>query len=78
MAFSTLAFQVDGLSCGGCVARVERALSALDGVAEAQAQLATGMVRVSGAELSQTQITEALDKAGYPPRRLQETASRYG
>ena len=39
-------FDVEGMHCASCVARVEQALAAVDGVAEAHANLATNQVSV--------------------------------
>ena len=38
---------VDGMHCGGCIARIERTLTALPGLTAARANLSTKRVRVS-------------------------------
>jgi Cu+-exporting ATPase len=38
---NTTTFQIEGMTCASCVARVERALSAISGVAVASVNLAT-------------------------------------
>ncbi|HRK20135.1 MAG TPA: heavy-metal-associated domain-containing protein, partial [Hyphomicrobiaceae bacterium] len=40
-------FPVEGMSCASCVARVEKAVKALPGVAEATANFATGRLTVT-------------------------------
>ena len=40
----TITLSVDGMSCASCVGRVERALSALDGVASVSVNLAANLV----------------------------------
>jgi len=58
---------VDGLSCASCVGRVERALTALEGVRDAAVNLANGTVRLdmtSPADMAD--VAAALDRAGYP------------
>jgi heavy metal translocating P-type ATPase len=43
----TVALNIDGMSCASCVGRVEKALKSLDGVSEAQVNLATERATVS-------------------------------
>ena len=46
-------FPVEGMTCASCVARVERSLSAVTGVAEASVNFATEQARVkAGPEVS--------------------------
>ena len=61
----TLTLEVEGMSCASCVGRVERALTAVPGVEGAEANLATGRVRVTGAAEAPA-MSEALDGVGYP------------
>lgn len=64
-----LEFSIEGLHCGGCVGRAEAALHAVQGVASAEVNLATGRAQVSGdGTLSSSMLVEALDQAGYPAR----------
>jgi copper chaperone CopZ len=61
--------QVSGMTCKSCVARVNRALSGLDGVREIEVELGRGMVRIRHApELTAMQLAERVSKAGYPSR----------
>jgi len=71
-----LVFEIDGMSCAGCVARAERAIAAVQGVARAEVNLATRSGRITlgddpGADVTRA-VTGALAAAGYPavPRRL--------
>jgi P-type Cu+ transporter len=64
-AESSLTLPVVGMNCASCVGRVERALTAVPGVTGAEANLATGAVRISGAGEPRA-LTEALAQAGYP------------
>ena len=69
IAPETLQWQIDGMSCASCVARVERSLAKLEGVSSAQANLATESVQVAfEAPATADQIRAALDRAGYPVR----------
>ncbi len=60
-------FEIEGMNCASCVARVEKALKGIEGVHEAQANLALETVHVTGAVIVKD-VTAALDKAGYPAR----------
>jgi len=64
---SSLTFNVRDMSCASCVGRVEKALLAVTGVADAQVNLANETVRVSGnTDLDAHAIEAALQDAGYP------------
>ncbi|MDO5471661.1 MAG: heavy metal translocating P-type ATPase [Akkermansia sp.] len=59
-------FQVTGMSCSACSARVERAVAALPGVECVQVNLLTGSMRVGHtAEQSAAGIIAAVEAAGY-------------
>ncbi len=60
-------FKVDGMSCGHCVGRVEKALAATAGVVEAKVDLDSGTAEVRfGAETDADRIAAAITDAGYP------------
>jgi P-type Cu+ transporter len=61
---------VDGMTCASCSARVERALGRLDGVQEANVNLATeqATVRFDASKLSPVVVLDAIREAGYEPR----------
>ncbi|HEY3047553.1 MAG TPA: heavy metal translocating P-type ATPase, partial [Polaromonas sp.] len=59
-------FPVEGMTCASCVARVERSLSAVTGVAEASVNFATEQARVkAGPGVSMQTLKAAVEKAGY-------------
>jgi len=63
---------VEGMSCASCTGRVERALAAVDGVIEANVNLATGRARVrhlAGA-VSPEHLAAAAARAGYPAKAV--------
>ena len=64
---SALGFEVEGMTCASCVARVEKALQAVPGVAEASVNLATEKATVRGAAAPEA-ILAAIRKAGYEAR----------
>ncbi len=68
---------IDGMTCASCVARVERALKKVDGVADASVNLATETARVTLSPDLATQtaggqapalLLRAIRNAGYTPR----------
>ena len=57
---------VEGMSCNGCAASVERALRTLDAVAEVQVDLASGRVTVDLAgNATVEQLVQAVSTAGF-------------
>jgi len=63
----TIEFPITGLSCASCVARAERALSDVAGVAEARVNLATETAHVAfDAPAEPEALMAALSNAGYP------------
>ena len=62
-----ITLRVTGMTCAACVRRVERAVSAVDGVAKAVVNLATNTARVTldpGAQPTAA-IVRAVRDAGY-------------
>ena len=58
---------VSGMSCAGCVRRVERAVAAVPGVREVMVNLATERASITPGEgFRLSDLTQALDAAGYP------------
>lgn len=58
---------VEGMTCGGCAAAVERIVSRIDPGAKAKVDLGAGEARIEG-EAAPEAVCEALSKAGYPAR----------
>lgn len=56
---------VDNMSCGGCAARVTRAVQALDPQAKVEVLLKDRLVRVESSETPDA-IASAITSAGYP------------
>jgi Cu2+-exporting ATPase len=57
-------FNVTGMSCAACSARVEKAVSKVDGVTSCSVNLLTNSMNVEGDATSE-KIIEAVEKAGY-------------
>ena len=72
-----LTLRVDGMTCGNCRARVERALNALEGVAGADVNLATERARIVYLPevLNPPAIADAIRGAGYVPGEVDASAA---
>lgn len=57
-------YNVTGMSCAACSARVEKAVSSVDGVSSCSVNLLTNSMGVDGTATSK-EIIEAVEKAGY-------------
>lgn len=57
-------YRVDGMTCGGCVRHVEKALRATPGVTEVSVDLKQGTATVSGAASFEA-LAAQVDEAGY-------------
>ncbi len=57
-------FQVGGMSCAACSARVEKAVSALGGIESCSVNLLTASMNVEG-DVSDEDIIKTVEKAGY-------------
>ena len=65
---------IEGMTCASCVGRVERALTALDGVTDVSVNLAAEQARISLAEAGNLQdAVRTLDTLGYPARTSRVT-----
>lgn len=65
---TTITVKAPDISCGNCVAHVEKDISALEGVSSVKAEVDSKLVTITydEAKLSRDQIAEAMDDAGYP------------
>lgn len=58
-------FSIDGMSCLHCVAAVEDALNALDGVTVENVEIGSASVAYAPADVSRQAIVDAIEDAGY-------------
>lgn len=56
--------RIEGMTCGGCVTSVKKAISAADDRASTEIDLASGIARIE-TDLQQDRIVEAIEAAGY-------------
>ncbi|MCG5055394.1 MAG: heavy-metal-associated domain-containing protein [Myxococcales bacterium] len=63
----TTSIKVEGMTCGGCVASVTRALQAVSGVKDVKVQLAPGQADVTFDEMlvDEPQLRGAIEDAGF-------------
>lgn len=67
-----LTLGVGGMSCGSCANRVQQTLQGVEGVVSARVDLATETATVEGLGLDPRALLEAVRKAGYEPRPVEE------
>lgn len=70
---SVVVLSIEGMSCTSCVARIEKALLKIQGVAQAQVNLATEQAIVTGNHLSIKPLIAAIEKAGFKATIQQNT-----
>lgn len=58
-------YVVTGMTCEHCVKAVTEEVGKIDGVDAVVVELATGRVRVTGADYTDAQVEAAVDEAGY-------------
>lgn len=68
-------FTVEGMHCGACAARVERALGKVPGAASAQVNYATKRARISG-DVREEDAVAAVRKVGYELSRVADKVGR--
>jgi copper chaperone len=60
-----LSMDIGGMSCGHCVGAVRKALQELPGVDVQQVDIGSAQVRFDDANVTEAQISEAVEAAGY-------------
>lgn len=68
-----LALKIDGMSCGHCVARVEKALSKLEGVHVSRVGVGSAEIDYDPERTPFERIREAIDDAGYTAHPVETT-----
>ena len=61
--------QIDGMSCGHCVAGVQKALTGLEGVNVKSVSVGSATIQYDESRVSGAQIDAAIDAAGYTVHR---------
>lgn len=60
-----MTMDISGMSCGHCVAAVQKSLKALDGVQVEQVQIGSAVVSYDPGTVSPDRIREAVEDEGY-------------
>ena len=68
--------KIEGMTCGHCSARVEKALSALEGVDEVKVNLKKGEAYVTGQDLEETTMIAKVEDAGYKALSVQDKKAK--
>ncbi len=64
---------IEGMTCGGCVRHVERALRKVPGVTAVSVELSAGAAQVTTSDPSGAQaLLDAVERAGYHARLTSE------
>jgi copper chaperone len=61
----TATYSVPGISCGHCRAAITAEVTTVSGVESVDVDLETKLVRISGENLNDAALVEAIDEAGY-------------
>ena len=65
--YQDIQLKLTGLNCAGCVSRAEKALAGVEGVSDANVNLATSVATIQyAAPADVTEMAKALQSAGYP------------
>ena len=70
-----LTLKIDGMGCGHCVGRVNKALSSLDGVHVRRVDVGSAEIDYDSGRTPFTRIREALNEAGYTASPVEKTES---
>ncbi len=62
---SKLTFEITGMTCGHCVAAVDRTLKGLEGVSAREVKIGSAEVEFDESRLSSGQIAQAIADEGY-------------
>ncbi|MDN5682556.1 heavy-metal-associated domain-containing protein [Corynebacterium glyciniphilum] len=68
MATITKNYTVEGMTCGHCKASVEEEIGEIAGVSSVDAELSTGIVTVTGEDVDDSSVADAVADAGYSIR----------
>lgn len=69
MSRNTVTFVIEGMHCGGCVARVTNALKKVEGAEVEDVQIGSARVRIDDSKTTPAQISEAVSRIGFTARQ---------
>jgi copper chaperone len=68
-------FEIQDMTCGHCVSSITKAVLAIDPTAQVTADLATHRVRIEPTGSDRTQLSAAIQEAGYTPVPVDSAAA---
>lgn len=75
LASQPIELSIEGMTCASCVGRVEKALKKVEGVHQANVNLATERAWVQGnAQVQSSDLIQAVKKAGYTAKQIEQNA----
>ena len=75
LASQPIELSIEGMTCASCVGRVEKALKKVEGVQQANVNLATERAWVQGnAQVQSSDLIQAVKKAGYTAKQIEQNA----
>jgi copper chaperone CopZ len=69
-----LQLRIDGMSCGHCVARVEKALKEIDGVSIGKVQIGYAELFYDPSKVTVAALRAVLEEAGYAAHAVEPSA----
>ncbi len=63
---SILKLTIDGMHCGSCVRRVTNALENIPGIRLESVEVGSARVAIDPAKTNSSEVTETLDRIGFP------------
>jgi copper chaperone len=68
-AARTLSIEIDGMSCGGCVASVRSVLARIAGLSVVSVEVGSARVAFESDRVSEDDVVRAIEEAGFTARR---------
>ncbi|WP_201501424.1 heavy metal translocating P-type ATPase [Psychrobacter cibarius] len=76
LASQPIELSIEGMTCASCVGRVEKALKKVEGVQQANVNLATERAWIQGnAQVQSSDLIQAVKKAGYTAKQIEQSVS---
>ncbi|MGP5009428.1 heavy metal translocating P-type ATPase [Psychrobacter glacincola] len=76
LASQPIELSIEGMTCASCIERVEKALKKVEGVQQANVNLATERAWVQGnAQVQSSDLIQAVKKAGYTAKQIKQSVS---
>lgn len=67
-----VSYRVEDMTCGGCAAKISRALKQVDAGAEVDVSVDDRLVRVRAPHAGEAELAGAIRQAGYTPVQVEE------